>query len=121
MHGEAAAAIIMKENVNVKAGIVKEGTLVATDFLCDRVRVWVDSYGIVGMVPIIGLEAYMITKLSLIKNACMGFNTFLGKYIYFSCWCFANQSVNLCGTCSISYNKMSGVSYLFCLFWCIFC
>ena len=49
MHGEAAAAIIKRENVNVKAGIVKEGTLVTTDFLCDRVRVWVDSYGIVSI------------------------------------------------------------------------
>lgn len=54
VHGEAAAAIIERENLNVKAGIVKEGTLVTTDFRCDRVRVWVDSYGIVSMVPKIG-------------------------------------------------------------------
>ncbi|RVX22032.1 Inhibitor of trypsin and hageman factor [Vitis vinifera] len=54
VHGEAAAAIIERENLNVKAGVVKEGTLVTTDFRCDRVRVWVDSYGIVSMVPKIG-------------------------------------------------------------------
>ncbi|KAJ4836292.1 hypothetical protein Tsubulata_008022 [Turnera subulata] len=49
--GEEAAATIEKENPNVNAVIVLEGTPVTMDFRCDRVRVWVD--GTVVRVPVI--------------------------------------------------------------------
>ncbi|EOX94537.1 Proteinase inhibitor I13 [Theobroma cacao] len=54
VNGEAAAAIIVKENPKVGAVIVKEGMMVTMDFRCDRVRVWVDKYGIVKRKPQIG-------------------------------------------------------------------
>ncbi|XWS75169.1 hypothetical protein CRYUN_Cryun01aG0061900 [Craigia yunnanensis] len=53
-NGEEAAATIERENPNVNAEIVLEGTIVTPDFLCTRVRVWVDTNGIVTRVPIIG-------------------------------------------------------------------
>ncbi|XVE77883.1 hypothetical protein DITRI_Ditri13aG0099500 [Diplodiscus trichospermus] len=52
--GEVAAAIIEKENPKVSVAIVKEGMMVTMDFGCDRVRVWVDKYGIVKLTPKIG-------------------------------------------------------------------
>ena len=54
MSGEVASAIIMRENPKVKTAIVKEGMMVTMDFRCDRVRLWVDSYGIVKQTPQIG-------------------------------------------------------------------
>ncbi|XP_021280943.1 glu S.griseus protease inhibitor-like isoform X1 [Herrania umbratica] len=54
VNGEAAAAIIVQENPKVGAVIVKEGMMVTMDFRCDRVRVWVDKYGIVKQTPQIG-------------------------------------------------------------------
>ena len=53
-NGEAAVAIIMRENQRVRAGTLKEGLKVTTDFRCDRVRVWVDEHDIVALVPKIG-------------------------------------------------------------------
>ncbi|XVF83181.1 hypothetical protein PTKIN_Ptkin16aG0113300 [Pterospermum kingtungense] len=52
--GEDAAAIIEKENPYVNAVIVLEGTIVTMEFLPTRVRVWVNTSGIVTKVPIIG-------------------------------------------------------------------
>ncbi|CAA6658949.1 unnamed protein product [Spirodela intermedia] len=52
--GTAAAAIIEYQNPRVDAIIVKKGTIVTAEFLCDRVRVWVDEGGIVYRTPIIG-------------------------------------------------------------------
>ncbi|XVE68857.1 hypothetical protein DITRI_Ditri09bG0103400 [Diplodiscus trichospermus] len=52
--GEDAAATIEKQNPHVDAEIVLEGTIVPQDFLCTRVRVWVNTDGIVTRVPIIG-------------------------------------------------------------------
>ncbi|XVF23605.1 hypothetical protein REPUB_Repub13aG0053900 [Reevesia pubescens] len=52
--GEDAKETIEKENPHVNAEIVLEGTIVTADFLCTRVRVWVNTYGIVTRVPIIG-------------------------------------------------------------------
>ncbi|XVF83178.1 hypothetical protein PTKIN_Ptkin16aG0113000 [Pterospermum kingtungense] len=52
--GEDAVEIIEKENPHVNAVIVLEGSVVTADFLCTRVRVWVDTYGVVTRVPIIG-------------------------------------------------------------------
>ncbi|THG00270.1 hypothetical protein TEA_026296 [Camellia sinensis var. sinensis] len=52
--GETAAATIERENPLVNAVIVLEGTIVTKDFLCTRVRVWVDDCGIVTRVPVIG-------------------------------------------------------------------
>ncbi|KAG8477758.1 hypothetical protein CXB51_027591 [Gossypium anomalum] len=43
-----------KENPKVSVRIVKEGMMVTMDFRCDRVRVWVDNYGIVKTTPHIG-------------------------------------------------------------------
>ncbi|KAF8392256.1 hypothetical protein HHK36_022598 [Tetracentron sinense] len=52
--GEVAAATIERENPLVTAVIVLEGSVVTADFLCTRVRVWVDNSGIVTRVPTIG-------------------------------------------------------------------
>ncbi|KDP21344.1 hypothetical protein JCGZ_21815 [Jatropha curcas] len=53
-NGKAAAATIEKENGNVDAILVKEGSSVILDFRCDRVWVWVNENGVVTRVPIIG-------------------------------------------------------------------
>lgn len=52
--GEDAAATIEKQNPHVNAVIVLEGSIVTQDFLCTRVRVWVNTYEIVTRVPTIG-------------------------------------------------------------------
>ncbi|KAM5550235.1 hypothetical protein ABKV19_027645 [Rosa sericea] len=52
--GTVAKATIESENSLVEAVIVLEGTIVTGDFRCDRVRVWVDTDGIVTRVPVIG-------------------------------------------------------------------
>lgn len=54
INGEAAAQIIVKENPRVKAFTVPEGSLVTTDFRCDRVRVFINHQHIVTQVPKIG-------------------------------------------------------------------
>ena len=55
MKGEEAVAIIRRENPRIKnIMIVKEGMMVTMDFREDRVRVWVDSCGLVKDTPIIG-------------------------------------------------------------------
>ncbi|KAB1219126.1 Glu S.griseus protease inhibitor [Morella rubra] len=55
INGEAAVAIIMRENPRVvRAGTFREGSRMTTDFRCDRVRVWVDDHDIVTSVPKIG-------------------------------------------------------------------
>lgn len=52
--GQKAAEIIEKENPNVKAIVILDGTPVTLDFRCDRVRVFVDCKDIVVRAPIIG-------------------------------------------------------------------
>ncbi|KAJ7954760.1 Proteinase inhibitor [Quillaja saponaria] len=52
--GDVAARTIERENRFVDAQIVLEGAIVTPDFRCDRVRVWVDTNGIVTRVPQIG-------------------------------------------------------------------
>ncbi|XWS07972.1 hypothetical protein CRYUN_Cryun41cG0036900 [Craigia yunnanensis] len=52
--GEEAAATIERENPNVDAEIVLEGSFVLPVILCNKVRVWVDTNGIVTRVPVIG-------------------------------------------------------------------
>ncbi|CAJ1975482.1 unnamed protein product [Sphenostylis stenocarpa] len=54
MDGKTATQIIMKENPRVKAFTVPEGSLVTTDFRCDRVRVFVNYKDTVSRVPKIG-------------------------------------------------------------------
>lgn len=54
MDGEEAAAVIERENGNVNAIVVRDGTSVTDDFRCDRVWVWVNRYGAVVRVPTIG-------------------------------------------------------------------
>ncbi|KAL2340688.1 hypothetical protein Fmac_008628 [Flemingia macrophylla] len=54
INGQAATQIIMKENPRVKAFTVPEGSVVTTDFRCDRVRVFIDSKENVTRVPKIG-------------------------------------------------------------------
>ena len=51
--GQAAAAKVEKENPNVNAIVLLEGTRTTKDFRCDRVWVWVDKDGIVVRTPII--------------------------------------------------------------------
>ncbi|KAL4199984.1 hypothetical protein AMTRI_Chr03g54090 [Amborella trichopoda] len=53
-NGVDAATIIERENPTVDTVIVKEGTPVTRDFRCNRVRVWVNTYGIVTRVPTAG-------------------------------------------------------------------
>ncbi|XVF83182.1 hypothetical protein PTKIN_Ptkin16aG0113400 [Pterospermum kingtungense] len=53
-NGEEAAATIERENPNVDAQIILEGTFVLAIYLCNRVYVWVDTNGIVTRVPTIG-------------------------------------------------------------------
>ncbi|CAK7346455.1 unnamed protein product [Dovyalis caffra] len=53
-NGEAAAATIERENRNVDAIVLREGTPVTQDFRCDRVWVWVDDRGVVTQAPQIG-------------------------------------------------------------------
>ncbi|TXG72222.1 hypothetical protein EZV62_000801 [Acer yangbiense] len=52
--GVAAAATIERENPLVSVEFVPEGSLVTTDFVCNRVRVWVNTDGIVIQTPRIG-------------------------------------------------------------------
>lgn len=53
-HGDAAAAQIEKENPNVHALVLKDGTPVIRDFRCDRVWVWVNKERIVIRPPHVG-------------------------------------------------------------------
>ncbi|KMT10317.1 hypothetical protein BVRB_5g120680 [Beta vulgaris subsp. vulgaris] len=52
--GHFAAQTIESENCNVEAIVLLVGTAVTKDFRCDRVWVWVDSYGVVVETPKIG-------------------------------------------------------------------
>ncbi|PON31726.1 Proteinase inhibitor [Trema orientale] len=54
VNGQEAARTIDKENKNVAARVVREGTFVTQDFRCDRVWVWVNDYNIVTRVPHVG-------------------------------------------------------------------
>ncbi|KAL8530341.1 hypothetical protein ACS0TY_007396 [Phlomoides rotata] len=53
-NGEKAAQVIEKENMNVDAIVLKDGTPVTKDFRCDRVWVWVNDHGIVVRAPSVG-------------------------------------------------------------------
>ncbi|KAG8389246.1 hypothetical protein BUALT_Bualt02G0208900 [Buddleja alternifolia] len=53
-NGEEAATVIERENRNVNAIVLKDGTIVTADFRCDRVWVWVNDYGVVIRVPRVG-------------------------------------------------------------------
>ncbi|KAM6565196.1 hypothetical protein CsatB_025194 [Cannabis sativa] len=50
-NGEEAVKIIEEENENVKAVVILKGSIVTQDINCQRVRVWVNDYGIVTSVP----------------------------------------------------------------------
>lgn len=52
--GKKAAAIIEEENPQVKAIILPERSIVLQDLLYSRVRVYVDSTGIVTEIPNVG-------------------------------------------------------------------
>ncbi|KAH1063251.1 hypothetical protein J1N35_028238 [Gossypium stocksii] len=52
--GEVAKTTIERENPNVNAIVLLDGTPVTSDFRCDRVRVVVDSNGHVVRPPTIG-------------------------------------------------------------------
>lgn len=54
INGEVAVTIIRRENPKVNTAIVKEGMIVTMDYRCNRVRIWVDSCGIVKQAPQIG-------------------------------------------------------------------
>ncbi|GLT45925.1 hypothetical protein SLA2020_197200 [Shorea laevis] len=53
-NGKAVAATIRRENPNVDAVVLLDGTPVTRDFRCNRVRVWVNEQGQVTEVPRIG-------------------------------------------------------------------
>ncbi|GFP96816.1 proteinase inhibitor, partial [Phtheirospermum japonicum] len=52
-NGEEAEKVIERENRNVNAIVLKDGTPVTRDFRCDRVWVWVNDHGVVVRTPII--------------------------------------------------------------------
>ncbi|KAK3190261.1 hypothetical protein Dsin_029822 [Dipteronia sinensis] len=52
--GVDAASTIERENPFVSAVIVLEGTIVTQEFSCTRVRVWVNTSGVVVDIPVIG-------------------------------------------------------------------
>ncbi|VVB03255.1 unnamed protein product [Arabis nemorensis] len=52
--GDYAASVIERENPRVDAVVILEGSPVTGDFRCDRVRVWVNSHGIVDRIPASG-------------------------------------------------------------------
>ncbi|KNA20993.1 hypothetical protein SOVF_047440 [Spinacia oleracea] len=52
-NGHEAAETIERENPNVHAIVLLDGTPVTRDFRCDRVWVWVNSYDVVIRTPII--------------------------------------------------------------------
>ncbi|KAJ4726832.1 Proteinase inhibitor [Melia azedarach] len=52
--GEAAAAKVEKENPNVNAIVILDGTPVTKDFRCNRVWVWVNNSGTVIRTPRVG-------------------------------------------------------------------
>ncbi|KAL4199989.1 hypothetical protein AMTRI_Chr03g54120 [Amborella trichopoda] len=52
--GEKAKEIIERENHRVRAIILKDGSIVTMDYICERVRVWVDDDQIVVRVPHVG-------------------------------------------------------------------
>ncbi|CAL0321138.1 unnamed protein product [Lupinus luteus] len=54
VQGTEAEATIERENPLVDAIIVLDGSIVTADVRCDRVRVWVNTNGIVIKVPTIG-------------------------------------------------------------------
>ncbi|KAK4586184.1 hypothetical protein RGQ29_023401 [Quercus rubra] len=54
VQGTVAEATIERENPSVDAIIVEDGSVVTTDFRCDRVWVWVRTDGTVSKVPVIG-------------------------------------------------------------------
>ncbi|KAH7522167.1 hypothetical protein FEM48_Zijuj07G0109500 [Ziziphus jujuba var. spinosa] len=58
--GKVAEQIIERENPLVDAIIVEEGTIVPVNVVpqCDRVWVWVNNYGIVTRVPVIGKSSW---------------------------------------------------------------
>ncbi|KNA20989.1 hypothetical protein SOVF_047400 [Spinacia oleracea] len=53
-NGKEAAIIIERENPNVEAIVLPDGTAVTDDFRCDRVWVWVDCNRLVVRPPTIG-------------------------------------------------------------------
>ncbi|KAL7143722.1 hypothetical protein ABFS83_08G211400 [Erythranthe nasuta] len=53
-NGDTAATVIERENRNVNAILVREGSFVTQDLRCDRVRVWVSVSNVVVSVPRIG-------------------------------------------------------------------
>ncbi|KAL7151544.1 hypothetical protein ABFS83_04G038300 [Erythranthe nasuta] len=53
-NGDAAATVIERQNRNVNAIVVREGSSVTEDLRCDRVWVWVNASNVVVRVPRIG-------------------------------------------------------------------
>ncbi|KZV24795.1 inhibitor of trypsin and hageman factor-like [Dorcoceras hygrometricum] len=52
--GHAAAEVVERENPNVRAIVLKDGTPVTKDFRCDRVWVWVNDKNRVVRPPTVG-------------------------------------------------------------------
>ncbi|CAO2826556.1 unnamed protein product [Amaranthus hypochondriacus] len=54
VNGHKAATIIERENPNVNAIVLPDGTAVIENFSCNRVWVWVDGEELVVRTPVIG-------------------------------------------------------------------
>ncbi|KAL1191319.1 Inhibitor of trypsin and hageman factor [Cardamine amara subsp. amara] len=52
--GEYAKEVIERENPKMKAVIILQGTGIPEIFICARVLVWVNDYGIVVQIPVNG-------------------------------------------------------------------
>ncbi|CAL1383193.1 unnamed protein product [Linum trigynum] len=53
-NGDFAATVIERENRNVDAIVLREGTPVTRDFRCNRVWVWVNDHRVVITAPRVG-------------------------------------------------------------------
>ncbi|KAK3172188.1 hypothetical protein Dsin_033200 [Dipteronia sinensis] len=78
--GVVAAATIKRENPLVSVQFVPEGSLVTTDFVCNRVRVWVDTEGIVIEAPRLvraqpDTNSLMCIKQATSRNDCLESST----------------------------------------------
>ncbi|KAK4492571.1 hypothetical protein RD792_003386 [Penstemon davidsonii] len=61
-NGDAAATVIERQNPNVNAIVVRDGTSVTEDIRCDRVWVWVNRRGVVVRPPRIVKSAYRLIR-----------------------------------------------------------
>ncbi|CAL8989887.1 unnamed protein product, partial [Prunus brigantina] len=91
--GTDAEATIERENPLVDAVIVPEGSFVTADYRCDRVRVWVNTDGIVTRVPSI-VDSNLSSSLQLVIVSAQSVKISRhGLEIGFLFWCLESSTV----------------------------